>query len=62
MHDPPPRLTLPVQSGVQQHFEHLEPIDDWRPNTKSTFSCVDSRGTEAQLVRRLAWCSLLGAP
>ncbi|GBF90270.1 hypothetical protein Rsub_02376 [Raphidocelis subcapitata] len=30
--------------GVVQHFDSLAVINDYRPNIKSTFSCIDSRG------------------
>lgn len=37
------------KSAVQSHFDQQVPIADYRSNTASTFSCVDSRGTEDQL-------------
>lgn len=40
--------------GVKQVLEHFAPIGDYRPNTKSTFSCVDSRGNDEELVRAAA--------
>lgn len=35
--------------GVREHFDHLVPITEIHSNTKSTFSCVDSRGDDHQL-------------
>jgi hypothetical protein len=35
---------------VQQHFESIVPVTDFRSNTKSMFSCVDSRGEVNELV------------
>jgi len=39
------------KSGMQQVFNHMSPIKDFRANNASSFSCVDSRGEEGQLVR-----------
>jgi hypothetical protein len=47
---PPPR----TQDGVQEHFESLSQISDYRPNAKSSYSCIDSRGEAGIMVRRPA--------
>lgn len=32
------------QSGVQQHFDALAAVEDFRPDLNTTFACIDSRG------------------
>lgn len=41
---PTPLPCHPPQDAVRQHFEAQLPITNFRPNTGSTFSCVDARG------------------
>jgi hypothetical protein len=36
---------------VEQHFESLVSIKKYRPNINSTFSCIDSRDVQDDLVR-----------
>ena len=47
----PPPLHPTRQDGVEQHFESLVSIKKYRPNINSTFSCIDSRDVQDDLVR-----------
>jgi hypothetical protein len=46
---PPPTRLRARQAGIQQHFDSLA-INDYRSNTGSTYSCIDSRGEIDDLV------------
>lgn len=50
LHSRPAPSSIPTQSAVEQHFQALE-LDEFRPVTASTFSCVDSRSEHNILVR-----------